>query len=74
MWIDARRKALDALDAQRHNEIGHAQQRTEAGEDDDSPAATKLHLIAASTSQRTSQSVWAASVERGKLLMATLTE
>ena len=68
--IDAKRKALDALDAQRQqeNETRQAQDNTESGEED-SPALTPLRMVASSTSQRTSQSVWAASVERGKLLI-----
>src|SRR5262245_42517424 len=67
--IDAKRKALEALDSERQNQ---RQQRDEpicAGEDEDSPAGAPLQQIAASTSQGTSQSVWAGSAARGKLLI-----
>ena len=66
--IDAKRKALDALDAQRRQDFQRRPISIEAGEEEDSPAA-RPRLIAGSTSHRTSQWAWAGSVERGKLLI-----
>jgi hypothetical protein len=67
--IDAKRKALEALDQQRQDQQQQSDQSSSAGEDEDSPAFDAPRQIAASTSQTTSQSVWAGSVERGKLLI-----
>jgi len=68
--IDAKRKALDAVDVQRQEEgeTRQPQDDTEAREED-SPALAPSRMVVSSTSHRTSQSVWAGSVERGKLLI-----
>jgi hypothetical protein len=67
--IDAKRKALDALHQQRQKEQQQSDKTASAGEDEDCPAPPQPWQIAASMSQGTSQSVWAGSVARGKLLI-----
>src|SRR4030095_5017140 len=67
--IEAKRKALEALDQQRQNDQQQSDQSGGAGEDQAPPAVNQPRQIAASTSQAPSQSVWAGSVERGKLLI-----
>ena len=61
--IDAKRKALDALD------VMHAGERAANAEVLEPAADAQPMAVAASTSQSTSQSVWLGSIDRGKLLI-----
>jgi hypothetical protein len=61
--IDAKRKALDALDAM------HAEEQADHSEGLEPAVEAQPMAVTTSTSQSTSQSVWLGAVDRGKLLI-----